>query len=163
MRLISAAPRGVTANSRSSATSFGRRFTITSSARSASVSVNSMTSPLTTLVRCFRAGNSFDAPMRTVHDTDTVGQYTIAAAMDQPPYRDVTVGDLLTKLACALPRNEALVYAHGPRFTFDALEREARVIGRGLMALGVERGERVGLWARDVPEWIGPPFALGEI
>ena len=83
--------------------------------------------------------------------------------MDQPPYRDVTVGDLLTKLACALPRNEALVYAQGPRFTFDALEREARVIGRGLMALGVERGERVVLWATNVPEWIVLQFALAKI
>ena len=83
--------------------------------------------------------------------------------MDQPPYRDVTVGDLLTKLACALPRNEALVYAHGPRFTFDALEREARVIGRGLMALGVERGERVVLWATNVPEWVVLQFALAKI
>jgi hypothetical protein len=41
--------------------------------------------------------------MRTTQGSDTTHQYTIAAAMDQPPYRDVTVGDLLTRLARALP------------------------------------------------------------
>ena len=60
--------------------------------------------------------------------------------MDQPPYRDVTVGDLLTRLARAIPDRDALVYAQGPRWTFEALEHEARTIARGLMALGVQPG-----------------------
>jgi fatty-acyl-CoA synthase len=79
------------------------------------------------------------------------------------PHRDVTVGDLLTRLAHALPDNEALVYLDGPRFTFAALEREARTIARGLMALGVEPGERAVVWATNVPEWIVLQFALAKI
>jgi fatty-acyl-CoA synthase len=81
----------------------------------------------------------------------------------QPPYRDVTVGNLLTALARALPRNEALVYANGPRYTFDALERETRTIARGLIAIGVAPGERVVLWATNVPEWVVLQFALAKI
>src|SRR5258708_2056445 len=80
-----------------------------------------------------------------------------------PPYRDVTVGDLLTRLAQALPDREALVYAEGPRLTFAALEREARTIARGLMAIGVARGERVVLWATNVPEWVVLQFAVAKI
>ena len=83
--------------------------------------------------------------------------------MSQPPFRDLTVGDLLTHLARALPQHEALVYAGGPRYTFDALEREARTIARGLMATGVAHGERVVLWATNVPEWIVLQFALAKI
>ncbi|MCU1385863.1 MAG: AMP-binding protein [Acidobacteria bacterium] len=79
-----------------------------------------------------------------------------------PPFRDLTVGDLLTRLARALPDREALVYAHGPRFTFAALDREARTIARGLMALGVARGERVVLWATNVPEWVVLQFAVAK-
>jgi fatty-acyl-CoA synthase len=86
-----------------------------------------------------------------------------SATVGQLPLRDVTVGDLLTRLARAVPRNEALVYAGGPRYTFDALEREARTIARGLVALGVERGERVVLWATNVPEWVVLQFALAKI
>src|ERR1700704_6252276 len=79
--------------------------------------------------------------------------------MHQPPYRDVTVGDLLTRLAHALPASDALVYADGPRYTFESLEREARTIGRGLIALG----DRVVLWATNVPEWVVVQFALAKI
>jgi len=75
----------------------------------------------------------------------------------------VTVGDLLTHLAKALPAHEALVYAEGPRYTFESLDREARTIARGLIALGVEPGERVVVWATNVPEWVVLQFALAKI
>jgi fatty-acyl-CoA synthase len=78
------------------------------------------------------------------------------------PFRDVTVGDLLAGLARTIPDREALVYAEGPRFTFAELDREARTIARGLMALGVARGERVVLWATNVPEWVVLQFAVAK-
>ncbi len=81
-----------------------------------------------------------------------------------PPYRDVTVGALLRNLAEALPDHEALVYTHrGVRLTFRQLEDEARRVARGLMAHGVTRGERVAVWATNVPEWIVLQFALAKI
>ncbi len=81
-----------------------------------------------------------------------------------PPYRDVTVGALLTLLAQSIPNNEALVYTdRGLRFTFAELEAEARLIARGLMASGVQRGGRVALWATNVPEWVVLQFALAKI
>jgi fatty-acyl-CoA synthase len=83
--------------------------------------------------------------------------------MDDSGYRDVTVGTLLSRLACDLPHHAALVHATGPRFTFAQLEIEARTIARGLMALGVAPGERVVVWATNVPEWIVLQFALAKI
>ncbi|HMF96985.1 MAG TPA: AMP-binding protein [Vicinamibacterales bacterium] len=80
-----------------------------------------------------------------------------------PPYRDVTLGNLLTSLAHALPEHEALVYVGGPRFTFQSLEAEARTIARGLVATGVVPGQRVVLWATNVPEWIVLQFALAKV
>jgi fatty-acyl-CoA synthase len=55
------------------------------------------------------------------------------------------------------------VYTHGPRWSFRALETEARLIARGLIAAGVERGDRVAVWATNVPEWIVLQFALAKI
>ena len=81
---------------------------------------------------------------------------------ERPPFRDVTVGDLLTRLARALPDRDALVYRDHPRLTFAALEQDARTIARGLMAIGVARGERVVLWATNVPEWIVLQFAIAK-
>jgi fatty-acyl-CoA synthase len=81
-----------------------------------------------------------------------------------PPYRDLPVGALLTRLAQNLPDNEALVYGdRSLRMTFAELETEARLIARGLMASGVQRGERVALWATNVPEWVVLQFALAKI
>lgn len=81
-----------------------------------------------------------------------------------PPFRDVTVGALLTRLAATLPDHEALVYAdRNLRLSFAQLEAEARLIARGLLASGVERGERVALWATNVPEWVVLQFALAKI
>ena len=95
--------------------------------------------------------------------------------------RDVTVGRLLTELAGRLPDREALVYADRPstpaespsalrqslraglRWTFHDLERESRLIARGLIAAGVARGDRVAVWATNVPEWVVLQFALAKI
>ena len=81
----------------------------------------------------------------------------------QPPFRDVAVGELLTRLAWAIPDRPALVYGGGPRLTFSQLEQEARTIARGLMAHGVARGERVVLWATNVPAWVVLQFAVAKI
>jgi fatty-acyl-CoA synthase len=84
--------------------------------------------------------------------------------MTPPAFRDVTAGALLTHLAQTLPDYEALVYADRDlRLTFAQLETEARLIARGLMACGVRRGERVALWATNVPEWVVLQFALAKI
>ena len=81
-----------------------------------------------------------------------------------PPYRDVTIGRLLTLLADALPGREALVYSHaGERWTFRALDDEARLIARGLVVRGVKPGDRVAVWATNVPEWIVLQSALAKI
>jgi fatty-acyl-CoA synthase len=81
-----------------------------------------------------------------------------------PPFRDLTVGALLTRLAETIPNHEALVYPdRNLRLTFAQLEAEARLIARGLLASGVERGERVALWATNVPEWVVLQFALAKL
>jgi fatty-acyl-CoA synthase len=80
------------------------------------------------------------------------------------PYRDITVGKLLSVLANDQPDDEALVYTHAARrWTFRELNDEAVLVARGLLAHGVRRGDRVALWATNVPEWIIVQFALAKI
>jgi len=78
------------------------------------------------------------------------------------PFRDITVGNLLTSLSRALPSQPALLYDNGPRYTFAELEQEARLVAKGLIAHGVQPGERVVVWATNVPEWIVLQFALAK-
>ena len=60
--------------------------------------------------------------------------------------------------------NDALVdMASGRRWTYAELNDEIDVVARGLMALGIERGERVGIWAPNCPEWTIVQYATAKI
>lgn len=79
-------------------------------------------------------------------------------------YRDVTVGNLLTQLARDFPSNECLIYPNrGLRYDFSQLEWISRQIAKGLLAVGINRGDRVAVWAPNVPEWVVLQFALAKI
>lgn len=78
------------------------------------------------------------------------------------PLRDVTVGTLLTRLAEALPDQPALVYPDRG-WTFGELENDCVTLARALAGVGVERGERVAVWATNRPEWVLLQFALAKL
>src|ERR1044071_223805 len=86
-------------------------------------------------------------------------------AFERPrAYRDVKMGELLALLAKDYPQKEALIYPNRAlRYDFSQLEWLARQIARGLLSLGIERGDRVALWATNVPEWVVLQFALAKI
>ena len=86
-------------------------------------------------------------------------------AMERPQaYRDVKLGELLSLLARDYPQHEALIYpSRTLRYDFSQLEWLTRQIARGLLSLGIQPGDRVALWATNVPEWIVLQFALAKI
>jgi fatty-acyl-CoA synthase len=76
----------------------------------------------------------------------------------------VTVGKLLEEKAQLHPDHEAVVYAdRGLRMTYRQLNDYSRLVARGLMRLGIEKGENVAIWATNVPEWIACQFATGKM
>ena len=79
-------------------------------------------------------------------------------------YKDLTVGDLLSTLAGDLPHREALVYPDRDlRLSFQELEAHTRKLARGLMAIGIQAGDRVAVWGPNLPEWIYLQFALAKV
>ena len=78
------------------------------------------------------------------------------------PMRDVTIARMLLRLACELPDHAALVYPQRS-WTFAELERDAHQLARALVAEGVRPGDRVAVWATNVPEWFLLQFALARL
>jgi len=75
-----------------------------------------------------------------------------------------TIGDMLNRIAARYPDNEALVSVHqNIRWTYREFCERADALARGLMALGVERGDRVAIWAMNYAEWTLTQFATAKI
>ncbi len=78
--------------------------------------------------------------------------------------RDCTIGEVLRRLVAARPDDEALVDpARGWRVSFRELDAKTLEAASSFLALGVGRGDRVTVWAENVPEWIVIELALARI
>ena len=71
------------------------------------------------------------------------------------PLLEITIGDLLTRTATRFPDRLAVASMHqAKRLTWAQLSAEADRIARGLYALGIRHGDRVGIWSPNCIEWI---------
>ncbi len=90
------------------------------------------------------------------------GSYT--CGVSEIPLRGETIGEMLNQIAAKFPDTEALVSVHqGIRYTYREFLEEVEVVARGLMALGVERGNRVAIWSLNYAEWVVVQFATAKI
>ncbi len=75
-----------------------------------------------------------------------------------------TIGDLLDSQTERFGDREALVHVEtGTRYTYREFKDECGRVARGLMALGIEKGQHVGIWATNYSEWVVAQFATAKI
>jgi fatty-acyl-CoA synthase len=80
------------------------------------------------------------------------------------PILEQTIGENFEQTVRRNPDEEALVdVASDRRWTYGELNADVDLIGRGLMALGIEAGERVGIWAPNCAEWTIVQYATAKI
>ncbi len=80
------------------------------------------------------------------------------------PLLEETIGANLARTVAAHGDREALVSRHqGVRWTYDEFAERVAICARGLMGLGLEVGDRVGLWSPNYAEWTLIQFATAEI
>jgi fatty-acyl-CoA synthase len=80
------------------------------------------------------------------------------------PLIGATIGDLFDRVAAAQPDHEALVSCHqGLRYTYGELRAACDRFARGLLALGIGKGDRIGIWAPNSAEWVVAQFATPKI
>ncbi len=80
------------------------------------------------------------------------------------PLLGETIGDNLRRIAVQYPASEALVdMPTGRRWTYAQLDADSDTVGVGLLALGIKKGDRVGIWAPNCAEWVVLQYATAKI
>jgi fatty-acyl-CoA synthase len=87
----------------------------------------------------------------------------VARGADHPPLREDTIGQALDGAARRWPDQEALISVHqGVRWTYAELKARAEAVAAGLLALGLEPGDRIGIWSPNRAEWTLTQFAAAK-
>ena len=86
------------------------------------------------------------------------------AGPTETPILEQTIGENFEHIAGTYPDVDALVDVfQGLRFTYAELNAEIDVVARGLMAMGIEKGDRVGMWAPNCAQWTVTQYAMAKI
>lgn len=80
------------------------------------------------------------------------------------PLQSLTLGQILDRTVEKYPDNPAVVYVdRNFRLTYSQFATYVDETAKGLMALGVKKGEKVGIWATNIPYWVILQFATAKI
>jgi fatty-acyl-CoA synthase len=75
-----------------------------------------------------------------------------------------TIGENLRRITAAFGSREAVVdVPSGRRWTYQQLDADVDKLAVGLIAAGIEAGDRVGIWAPNCPEWVLLQYATARM
>ncbi len=78
--------------------------------------------------------------------------------------KSLTLGQILDQTVEKYPDNPAIVYVDRDfRLTYKEFSRVVDETAKGLMSLGVQKGEKVAVWATNIPFWVTLQFATAKI
>jgi len=84
--------------------------------------------------------------------------------MHAEPLQELTLGQILDRTVARFPDNEAIVYVDRDfRLTYREFGDLVDRLARGLMSMGVRQGEKVAVWATNIPYWVALQFATAKI
>jgi fatty-acyl-CoA synthase len=95
---------------------------------------------------------------------NNVGALSYSDGTGLTPLLGSCIGEVLDATAHAYPDALALVSCHqGQRFDYAELRSAVEQFARGLLHLGIQKGDRVGIWATNCSEWVIAQFATATI
>jgi fatty-acyl-CoA synthase len=87
-----------------------------------------------------------------------------AHGIGETPLLGRTIGEDLERTTARFGDRDALVSRHqGIRLTYAELDAAVDRLARGLLAGGIERGDRVGIWSPNCAEWVLTQYATAKI
>jgi fatty-acyl-CoA synthase len=90
--------------------------------------------------------------------------WSYVSGTSDTPLLGMTIGDALDRTVARFPDRDALISRHqGLRYTWQQLQNEVNRFARGLMALGIQKGDRVGIWSPSYAEWTITQYASAKV
>jgi fatty-acyl-CoA synthase len=87
-----------------------------------------------------------------------------ASGTSSVPLIGRTIGEDLDHAVARFPEHDALVVCHqGLRYTYAELGREVDRVALGLLALGLQKGDRLGIWSPNCAEWVLVQYATAKL
>ncbi len=87
-----------------------------------------------------------------------------SSGSSEQPLLGLTIGQLFDQTVEKFPDNEALVVVHQQiRWTYQELKEKVDTAAKALLAIGLKKGDRVGVWAPNCAEWTIIQFASAKI
>jgi len=75
-----------------------------------------------------------------------------------------TLGSILSRFAHDTPDKDFMVFPdRSLRFTYGEFDDRVNTLARGMLAIGIGRGDHVGIWATNVPDWLTFLFAASRL
>lgn len=79
-------------------------------------------------------------------------------------FSELTIGAFLEKMVEQDPDQEFMVYPDRDlRFTYQEFDNRVNLLAKGLLEIGIGKGDHVGIWAKNVPDWLTLLFATSKI
>lgn len=80
------------------------------------------------------------------------------------PLSEATIGEFLRRTAERFPDRPAVVFREQQiRWTWKEFAEEVDILAAGFLALGIVKGDRVGIWSPNRVEWLLTQFATARI
>ncbi len=104
------------------------------------------------------------APERITEAIHPQGDMSYVCGPTRPPLVRCTISGLLRQATTRFgPRDAAIFGAQGLRLSYHDLERAVDELAAGLLALGLAKGDRVGIWSPNRYEWVLTQFATARV
>src|SRR5438105_5579312 len=102
---------------------------------------------------------------RSSGSTDqTERRWSYTSGTSDTPLLGLTIGDLFDQTAGKYPDHPALISRQqNIRLTYGDLQDQVNQCAKGLMHLGFQKGQRVGIWSPNRSEWCITQFATSKI
>ncbi len=83
---------------------------------------------------------------------------------DYPLHSELTIGDYFKEQVAKDPAHEFVVYPDRDlRWTYQDFDERTDALAKGLLSIGMKPGDHLGVWARNIPDWLTFMYATAKV